>query len=232
MNFPYYIGLTMICYLLYCLVPTLYFRLNHHADAYLPSCEDKNIILTIDDGPDPVFTNAVLDILAEYGVKATFFVVAEKAALNGQIIQRMMSEGHEVALHSLAHKCAWLKGWKYIKKDFETSSLIMNRLGCKPRYYRPPWGLINFSSMRLTRKYGLKIMLWDVMVQDWRKSSTSLLILGRLFLKMKNNSIICLHDSSEGIGAAKNAPEQTIKALQTFIPSMIKEGYHFVLPHN
>jgi hypothetical protein len=75
-------------------------------------------------------------------------------------------------------------------------------------------------------------MLWDVMVQDWRKSSTSLLILGRLFLKMKNNSIICLHDSSEGIGAAKNAPEQTIKALQTFIPSMIKEGYHFVLPHN
>lgn len=225
----YLIGALILCHILYCVIPTCYFSLHHNDTSHLPAAE-KNVFLTFDDGPNAKFTERILTLLREHGIKAAFFVVAKKAAQNEDIIQQMLKEGHVVALHSLEHKSVWIKGWRYIKSDFEKSSLILKNLGCKPLLYRPPWGHINFSSLLLAKKYGMKIMLWDVMAQDWKESSSGLLILGKLFQRTKNNSVICLHDSDDEFGCAKNAPERTIQALQVFIPVMIKAGYRFVLP--
>jgi peptidoglycan/xylan/chitin deacetylase (PgdA/CDA1 family) len=225
----YLIGIPAICYVLYCIVPTYYYKWFKSPVMRVPA-GGKNILLTFDDGPDPRYTDKLLKLLEENGVHATFFVVAKKAALNGNIIRRMLKEGHVVALHSLEHKSVWIKGWRYIKRDFIKSMIIMKELGCKPEYYRPPYGHINLMSLFLAKEHGMKIMLWDVIVQDWKKSSSAQLILGRMLQHTKNNSVICLHDSGEGIDAAVNAPEHTIKALQIFLPVMIEEGYHFILP--
>ena len=141
----------------------------------------------------------------------------------------MLEDGHIIALHSLEHKSVWTKGYRYLENDFKKSIDILKRLGCDPRFYRPPWGQINFCSLRLIKKYGMRIVLWDVIVQDWKKSSTGIIIAGKLLKQTKSNSCICLHDSSDKKITTDADREKTIRALRYFIPIMLNEGYVFAL---
>ncbi|MDP4132528.1 MAG: polysaccharide deacetylase family protein [Bacillota bacterium] len=214
---------------IYCLMPTLYYLLIKKPPFFFDK-NDKKVMLSFDDGPDPRYTDDLLDILKKNNVKAAFFVVAQKAAENPDIIRRMIDEGHLVGLHSLEHKDAWLESPVYQKRDFESGLAIMENLGCKISFYRAPWGHLNLTSLLLAKKYNLKIVLWTVMVQDWEKHSTSKRVLERLTKQTKNASIICIHDSGCGKAAAEGAPAQTVDAVAHFLPMMLTKGYEFVLP--
>lgn len=223
------IGCGALLFAVYCWIPTRCFlyraRLRRPNDP-----GGKTLLLTFDDGPDPRYTERLLDILAENGVPAVFFVVAGKAAQYPDILKRMREAGHGIGLHSLEHRDAWRSSPARQKRDFERGLAILRGLGCTVPYYRAPWGHLTMTSIALVRKHGLKTLLWTVMAQDWEKESTSQRILERLDRRVRDGSIVCLHDAGGDRGAAPGAAEHTLQAVAEFVPTMLQKGFRFVLP--
>ncbi len=209
--------------LLYGVLPSVYYRVIKPLPR-LRSTSSKTICLTFDDGPDPRFTNQLLDLLAKYNIKATFFVVAAFAQDNPEIINRFIDEGHSIGLHSLSHRNSMWVSPFYTKHDFKESIKILNNLGILVPFYRPPWGLFNIFTAKYIRKYNLNLVLWDVMAEDWRGNTTSDIISAKLLKRTRDCSIICLHDGR----GTNNAPKRTIEALEKTIPVLIDKGYTFV----
>jgi peptidoglycan/xylan/chitin deacetylase (PgdA/CDA1 family) len=132
--------------------------------------DDHAVYLTFDDGPDPVVTPYVLDMLAEYRVKATFFCIGKNVALYPGIYDRILTEGHTVGNHTQNH----LSGWKvtdeaYLKDILEASRYIRTDL------FRPPYGRATRFQMKCLRESGmrLKIIMWSVLSGDFDEQLNS-----------------------------------------------------------
>lgn len=217
------IGILGILILSYSIIPTFYYKFK--GTPIVNNIDEKKFLsLTFDDGPDKKYTGELLDLLKKYNIKATFFVVAKFAEENYELIKRMKEEGHTIGLHSLEHKNALLNGPLYTNKEFEESLKIMDKINVNIRSFRPPWGHLNLLTIRNLKKFNLNLVLWDVIIGDWKADITSDEISRRLLSQSKNKSIICLHD-----GRGKNeAPKRTIEALEKTIPVWIEEGYKFL----
>lgn len=217
------IGILGILILSYSIIPTFYYKFK--GTPIVNNIDEKKFLsLTFDDGPDKKYTGELLDLLKKYNIKATFFVVAKFAEENYELIKRMKEEGHTIGLHSLEHKNALLNGPLYTNKEFEESLKIMDKINVNIKSFRPPWGHLNLLTIRNLKKFNLNLVLWDVIIGDWKADITSDEISRRLLSQSKNKSIICLHD-----GRGKNeAPKRTIEALEKTIPVWIEEGYKFL----
>lgn len=217
------IGILGILILAYSIIPTFYYKFK--GTPIINNIDEKKFLsLTFDDGPDKKYTGELLDLLKKYNIKATFFVVAKFAEENYELIKRMEEEGHTIGLHSLEHKNALLNGPLYTNKEFEEGLKIMDKINVNIKSFRPPWGHLNLLTIRNLKKFNLNLVLWDVIIGDWKADITSDEISRRLLSQSKNKSIICLHD-----GRGKNeAPKRTIEALEKTIPVWIKEGYKFL----
>lgn len=184
------------------------------------------IMLTFDDGPDPVYTGQLLDLLDRYGIKAAFFTVGAFAAANPRLVERMVRAGHTVGIHSYSHKSAYLMSASGVSSDLDKSNCALTALGITPRFYRPPWGHTTQALVNSARSRGLAPVYWTVMAQDWKGNISSDEIASRLLSRTLPGSIVCLHD-----GRGKNkAPSRTIAALEKVIPIWIEKGYRFVQP--
>ncbi len=188
----------------------------------------KRLVLTFDDGPNPVYTQKILDLLKDTKTRATFFVVAEQAARYPKLICRMQTEGHNIGLHSLEHRHAYLSSYLYMKYDFSESLELLKGLNCNIKFYRPPWGARNLFTGRFMKKYDLRMVLWDIMVGDWKASKTPEMIANKILKNIFDGAIICLHDGGENYGGDKGTPFNTIDALKIVIPKLKEEGYEFV----
>lgn len=185
--------------------------------------ENKVIYLTFDDGPDSLYTWRLLELLRQYRIRASFFVVASFARQNPEIMKRMKEDGHLIGLHSLNHKSAYISSPEYVRKDFGASMLILKGLGIQPEYYRAPWGHYTSRTYAEMEKYGLYPVGWDVMAQDWRAHTSAGKIVEKLKKRTMPGSIICLHD-----GRGRNhAPERTLLALRLMLPYWLEQGYTF-----
>ena len=213
----------IIFYFPYSILPTIYYRC-FNKKIMKNFGTTKHIALTFDDGIDKIYTEKLLDLLNDYDIKVTFFILAKTVDENLDIIKRMIDEGHLIALHSLEHKNLLFRGCFYTKYDFETSMEIFKRNNLNIKYYRPPWGVFNLFMLKYIKKYDLKPILWDTMVGDWRKCSTSKDIERKLMKKIKDGSIICLHDGR----GRDEAPSRTIEALERVIPLLKEKGYEFI----
>ena len=220
-----YLLLILILFLIHSVLPTYYYKkLN---PTTMKNTSHQGMLLTFDDGPNEIYTAKLLDTLKQHEVKAIFFVVAKNAQKYPHLIQRMIDEGHEIGLHSLEHKNAWLHSYFYTKKDFEQSLKIMKHLNVNCHYYRPPWGHMNLFTSYFIKKHNLKLCLWNVMIQDW-KNHSDIILSERLIKQCKANSIICLHDSSNDSHTDKGAPLNTISALDLAIPQLRTNGLNFI----
>lgn len=188
------------------------------------------IMLTFDDGPDPDYTGRLLDLLKEENVHAAFFTVTREAIQNEELIDRMILEGHVVGFHSMDHQNAMVRGYFHTRKDFCTGYEFLKGKGITPLFYRPPWGHTNLFTWRWMKKYGMKMVLWDVMAEDWEAEATVGSIRRKCFRRVKDGSIICLHDGGRRSGGAPGAPEKTLAALRYVIPALKEAGYRFILP--
>ncbi len=150
-------------------------------------------------------------------------MVASFAEQNPSVIQRMQQEGHVIGLHSLEHKNGLFLSPKYVIADFRKSLAILEKLGVKPRLYRPPWGHFNLAAMAQMKRYGLQPVLWDVMAEDWRGSTTARTIANKIGARTQAGDIICLHD---GRGRNK-APARTLEALKVALPNLLDQGFRF-----
>ena len=216
------IKLVSVVFLIYSIIPTLYYRIVKRKAPKKPK-DINSILLSFDDGPSEDYTNKLLNLLKKYHIQATFFVIAKEAEKHSEIIERILKEGHTLGLHSLEHKSALLKGYLYTKHDFEESIKITKNLGYNVTYYRPPWGEVNLFTLYYVKKYNLKLVLWTVMVGDWSRYTSACNITKRLLKRVKSESIICLHDGR----GAKDAPLRTIESLDTVIPELLDKGFKF-----
>ncbi|MEG1409908.1 MAG: polysaccharide deacetylase family protein [Terrisporobacter sp.] len=185
------------------------------------SREEKLISLTFDDGPHPKETNEILDILYKYNVKATFFVVGKHCNWYSKPLIRAVKEGHEIGNHTFTHPDISNLSTQDIKKEIKGCEDIICKLtGEKPTLFRPPFGSYNENELgEIAKECGYKIILWTTVdAKDW-KNPPPCEISNAIIEKAKNGDIILLHDYGT---------ENTVKALDVIIPTMIKNGYKFV----
>lgn len=174
----------------------------------------EKLAFTFDDGPNPIYTPMLLDLLRQHHIKATFFIVGSKAEKYPEVIERIHAEGHLIGLHNYVHKSNWLMSPWRIRQDLRQSADIIEKItGERPVYYRPPWGLLNLLDLLLLKQY--KMIHWSVMVEDWSSKGGSEKIEKRLLRDIEKGDVVLLHDCGETMGADETAPMNTIHALKT-----------------
>lgn len=220
------IELLVFIIFLYTILPSFYFRYCSSSIKRKFS-NDDSIFLTFDDGPNHDYTLKILDLLKKYNVKATFFVIAEKAEKYKDILDRIIGEGHTLAIHSYSHRNAWLSNPWQTKKDFKNSISAFEKLDYKIKYFRPPWGLFNLFTQYYSKKNGLKSIFWSIITRDWDPNATVDSTVHKILDNVNPGDIIVLHDSNHKSNNDKGAPQNTIKALETILPILIKRGFYF-----
>ena len=183
----------------------------------------RRIALTFDDGPDPAWTPRVLDRLATNQVRATFFLVGERAERAPDVVRRMAAEGHEVGNHSWSHRSLWLCGPRATTEEIgRAHERLATLAGAPPRHFRPPWGMVNAAMFRAVRRVGERCVFWSIQPEGQRPAPAARqvdYVLGRA----QPGAIVDLHDA-EGTPAA---PARLLEALPALIEGLRERGYAF-----
>lgn len=167
--------------------------------------DEKKIFLTFDDGPHPIITPKIIDLLRRYDAKATFFCVGRNVEANKEIFNMILKEGHSVGNHTYNHD----RGWRTATKDYIESVERANK-HINSNLFRPPHGRIKYSQIRaLQQKY--KIITWTVISYDWDKSITSDDCFNNIIRNADSGSIIVFHDSEKAINNMLPALEKVLK---------------------
>lgn len=187
---------------------------------------EKLVALTFDDGPYPPYTGEVLDLLAEFRVPATFFVVGENADRHPELLKRMAREGHQVGSHTYHHvDLLKLNARELAAEMDQTSWAIQSITGHAPTAMRPPHGFRDPAILAAMKERNLKVVEWSVMSRDWTNPGVETIV-ERTLSKVKNGSIILLHDG-DGL-EAKASRAQSVAAARIIIERLQEEGYRFV----
>jgi peptidoglycan/xylan/chitin deacetylase (PgdA/CDA1 family) len=168
------------------------------------------LALTFDDGPNPLWTPQLIDILARFDVKATFFLLGRYAEQERALVQRLANAGHLIGNHSWSHPNLSLSSSARIRDELLQTKETLEQIIARPvRFFRPPFGARRPITLRLARDMGMTPVLWNAMTSDWSEPSAER-ISARLLAKIDSNqrrghaSNIVLHDGShDRLGAAR-----------------------------
>lgn len=149
---------------------------------------------TFDDGPDPRTTPALLDVFAEYGQTATFFVLADRADAFPTLVRRLVDEGHTVAAHGTRHTDFWRHPTRAVSEMAEAVRRLEDRSGAAIRYVRPPYGRLTLPLLRWARRSGRTVALWDTMPGDFLPTATPERLVGAVHRWSRPGSLVVLHD--------------------------------------
>ena len=187
-----------------------------------PCDGELKIALTFDDGPHPRKTLQILDILAEYKIRATFFLIGENVEYYPEAAKRIISEGHEIGNHTYSHPHNMNKTDKNeIFREMEAcEKSIYKVLGCKTTLFRPPEGVVDEYIRTAALSRGYNVILWSIDTRDWAGASVDTIISG-IVKNISPGDIILMHDYT-----GKHA--HTIEALRIMIPKLLEMGYSFV----
>ena len=181
----------------------------------------KRIALTFDDGPSDRYTGEILDILKEYGIKATFFVVGVNAEKSPDLLRRIVAEGHEVGNHTYSHPHLQKMNQSTLAEELaRTEALIEKIAHYRPTLFRPPEGVVTTSVKTAAQDGGYRLVLWSVDTRDWALNPVAN-ILQTVKRQAADGGIILFHDWVAG-------KSPTPEALRQVIPWLKAEGYTFV----
>lgn len=182
----------------------------------------RRVALTFDDGPHPKYTPQILDILAEYGVKATFFMVGSNAEYYPQLVKRVLAEGHEIGNHTQNHYHTVHMSNEELTRDILACSKTLSKFtdGTPPKLFRPPEGVFNEEIKALCSQEGYTLVMWSVDTRDWAHTPVPDIV-ANVRAHAQDGAIILMHDF---IG--KKSPTPT--ALRQIIPMLQGAGYELV----
>jgi peptidoglycan/xylan/chitin deacetylase (PgdA/CDA1 family) len=187
------------------LYPKALWRMNRH---------EKAVYLTFDDGPIPEATPYVLDILAKYNIKATFFMVGDNVRKYPELYERVVAEGHRIGNHTHNHISGFRHSIHEYSYNIEKANAYLHT-----NLVRPPHGWMRHDQYAwLSRKF--KIVMWDVVTRDYSKWMTAANVLYNVKHYTRNGSIITFHDSLKSI-------EKLKIALPLAIEWLMSQGYQF-----
>ncbi|WP_432105057.1 glycosyltransferase [Streptomyces sp. bgisy091] len=196
-------------------------------DAKTLRIPDRKIVLTFDDGPDPVWTPRVLDELKKYHAHGVFFVTGTMASRYPELVKRMVDEGHEVGLHTFNHPDLSFQSTSRIDWELSQNQLVLaGAAGVRTSLFRPPYSsfsdAMDNKSWPVTQYIGSRGYLTVVNntdSEDWKRPGVHAII-ERATPKHGKGAIILMHDS----GGDRS---QTVTALGKFLPEMRERGYDF-----
>jgi peptidoglycan-N-acetylglucosamine deacetylase len=177
--------------------------------------------LTFDDGPSES-TPALLRLLAEHDVAATFFQCGANVERLPEVAREVVRGGHEIGNHSQTHPKFYFRSPSFIREELtRAQAAIENAAGVSPSLFRAPFG-VRWPGMRAAQQ-SLRLMgvMWTVIGRDWKLDTKS--IVRRVLRKIDNGSIVCLHDGREL--RARPDVGNTIEAVRCLIPILKAEGY-------
>lgn len=194
--------------------PPKYLRFLYPGVVWNIPTTDKILYLTFDDGPTPEVTTKVLDLLASYQAKATFFCIGENVKKHLEIYNRIIADGHSIGNHTHTHPNSWkVSGTSYLKDVEEAQKAIDSTL------FRPPYGKLTPRALFTLRKK-FRIIMWDIISCDFDEKVPAEQVEKNVKDNAENGSIVVFHDS------IKAAPRM-LAVLPKILEKYSKAGFSF-----
>lgn len=192
--------------------------------------ETNAVALTFDDGPDPQFTPQVLDVLAEHGVRATFFLVGRRVRSHPELVRRMISEGHAVGSHTWSHPRPWTIGGLATLREYRAGRRAVEDVAGRPiRLFRPPKGYLTGRIALAALAARLETWLWTLDPEDWQPGVTADQLLNRLGA-LGPGDVVLLHDGLEDpLAPEAEDRSATVAALPGIIATVRARGLELVV---
>lgn len=186
-----------------------------------PRAAGRRIALTFDDGPDPEWTPRVLQTLAAREVRGTFFLVGDRAARAAATVRAIAAGGHEVASHGWSHRSLWLCGPRRTAAEIDRAQDALAALtGAPPRFFRPPWGMVNAAMFPVLRARRLRPVFWSIQPEGLRPAPADAQA-AYVVRRAHPGAIVDLHDAEGTPGA----PARLVAALPAMIDGLRAAGY-------
>lgn len=205
------------------LLGVFFLRLQMFVDAVCHGTDDaRGVALTFDDGPCPIHTPRILDMLDKAGVKATFFVIGYKAEAHPNIVRDIVERGHVVGSHSYTHNRAFsLLSKAAVRHDIERSLACLEKItGARPALFRPPIGHTNPRIAKVIDELGLTVVGWSVRALDGLASAEPERVVERVVPKLEDGAIVLLHDAAE----RDDRTPASIEALPKILDAMDRKN--------
>ena len=181
----------------------------------------RRIALTFDDGPDPTWTPRIAGLLADRGAPSTFFVVGARAEAHPSTVRALVAAGHEVASHGWSHRSLWLCGPRRTADEvLRAQARLAELCGRAPRFFRPPWGMVNAALFAVLRRADLRCVLWSLQPEGLRPRTPRSQV-AHVVARAHPGAIVDLHDA-EGV---PGAPGRLAAALPAMIDGLRARGY-------
>ena len=178
------------------------------------------VALTFDDGPSQD-TEAILDLLSERGLKATFFMIGRAVEQLPRVARRVALDGHEIGNHSYSHPIYLFRTSRETARQLELTQAVIERAtGVRPRFARPPCGVRTRAYFRAARRLGLRTVQWDAAGFDWKRIAPRE-IAARALKDARPGSIILLHD---GDSTGREDRRRTVAALPLILDGLAERG--------
>ncbi|MFE5922858.1 polysaccharide deacetylase family protein [Streptomyces sp. NPDC056468] len=185
----------------------------------------RGVNITIDDGPDPVWTPQMLDVLREYGVKATFCMVGTQAQAHPDLVKKVVAAGHLLCNHSVSHDTTMdRQSEAYQSQQILDAERMITKAsgGVRPVYYRAPGGAFTPYSRKLAASRGMRPLGWNVDSKDFERPGTDAMV-ATVERELPNGPTILFHD-------AGGDRSQTVEALRRILPWLEEQGYSCGFP--
>lgn len=187
------------------------------APAPAPTTGNKVIALTFDDGPGP-HTAHLLDILDQYGAKATFFLIGSKVSSQANVVRNIQARGHQLGNHSWSHPELPKLPVNQIAGEIDrTNDAIKQATGVTPAILRPPYGAVNGVVLEQLRLRGMSSILWSVDTRDWADRNSDI-VCSRAVAGARPGAIILMHDIHQ----------TSVNAVPCILSALKQQGYSFV----
>ena len=187
------------------------------APAPAPTTGNKVIALTFDDGPGP-YTAHLLDVLDQYGAKATFFLIGSKVSSQANVVRSIHARGHQLGNHSWSHPELPKLPVDQIAGEIDrTNDAIKQATGVTPTVMRPPYGAVNSAVLEQLRLRGMSSILWSVDTRDWADRNSEI-VCSRAVAGAHPGAIILMHDIHQ----------TSVGAVPCILSALKQQGYSFV----
>jgi peptidoglycan/xylan/chitin deacetylase (PgdA/CDA1 family) len=183
--------------------------------------------LTFDDGPHRQGTLAILDVLADAGAQATFFVVGEQVRRDPGVVREVVAAGHRLAVHGDRHRLLTLVGPRALRADLDRCAELVAELGGRsPERYRPPFGVFTPAALLEVRRRGWTPLLWSAWGRDWRARATAATIAAETTERARPGDVVLLHDADHY--SAPDSWRATAAALPRILDALAARGLRAV----
>jgi peptidoglycan/xylan/chitin deacetylase (PgdA/CDA1 family) len=182
--------------------------------------QEPTVYLTFDDGPNPLTTPPLLELLDRHDIKATFFLVGQECRKYPELVRRIFDAGHTIGNHTYSHRLLPLLSTDQLRSEIlRTNEVIEAITGQAPHIFRPPFGLMDDRAAAVLKECDMTPVYWGSAPEDWLAPGAHRII-RRVMWKIADGTLIVLHEGG-------HVAEQTITAASEIIARTRSLGYRF-----